>query len=130
MEQKWAPRDMPVFQLVPPAFEKQAIALYNCLKTPVVCFQTFWDVYGQLLTSFWALPLGAFLIKALENADCDMEVEVPLIPGLRDLRYGDTAVGELGFVYYGGLNNLFAITDTDEEEEVEDDLREYADFSD
>jgi hypothetical protein len=67
------------------------------------------------------------LAEALENADQGAEEEVPLISGLRDLRYGDAAVGELGYVYYGGLDNLSVVTEGDQEEE---DLREYADFSD
>jgi hypothetical protein len=127
MEQKWAPCDLPVFQLVPPPFEKQVNALYTSFRKPAVCFRTFWDVYDQLLTAFRALPQTVSLAEALENADQGAEEEVPLISGLRDLRYGDAAVGELGYVYYGGLDNLSVVTEGDQEEE---DLREYADFSD
>jgi hypothetical protein len=68
------------------------------------------------------------LIKALETANQDTEADVLLISGLRDLRYGDAVVGDLGYVYYGGLDNPSVITDGDQE--VEEDLREYADFSD
>jgi hypothetical protein len=66
------------------------------------------------------------LVEALENADNGAEEEVPLISGLWDLWYGDTTVGELGYVYYGGLDNPSAFADGDQEEEH---IREYADFS-
>lgn len=128
MEQKWAPRDLPVFQLVPPPFEKQVNVLYTSLGKPAVHFQTFWNVYDQLLTAFRALPQAVPLTEALGDTDQDVEEEVPLISGLRDLRYGDAAVGELGYVYYGGLDNPSVFTEGDQEEA--EDLREYADFSD
>ena len=127
MEQKWVPHDLPVFQLVPPLFEKHVNMLYTSLGKPAVCFQTFWNVYSQLLTAFRALPQTVPLAEALENTDQDVEEEVPLIPGLQDLRYGDGAVGELGYVYYGGLDNPSVFTG---EEGGLEDLREYADFSD
>jgi hypothetical protein len=128
MEQKWAPHDLPVFQLVPPPFEKHVNLLYISFGKPAVCFRTFWDVYNQLLTAFRALPQTVPLAEALENADDGAEEEVPLISGLRDLRYGDAAVGELGYVYYGGLDNPSAFADGDQEDQ--ENMREYADFSD
>ena len=82
MEQKWASCDLPVFQLVPLAFEEQVKILYTSLGKPAVCFQTFWDVYNQLLIAFRALPQATPLIQALENADQDAEIDVPLISGL------------------------------------------------
>ena len=66
-------------------------------------------------------------------ADLGAEECVPLLSGLRDLQFGDDAVGKLGYVYYGGLTNPSPLpTESDEEEEeVEYGLKpKYADFSD
>jgi len=134
MEQRWAPRDLPVFQLVPHAFDEQANFLYSNIGCPAVSSSTFWDVYKQLLSAFWALPATPLLDEAVSAAAAFVEgEEVPLLPGLRDLRYGDDGIGDLGYTYYGGLSQppaLPASTDSCEEEEVEYDLREYVDFSD
>jgi hypothetical protein len=131
MEQRWAPRDLPVFQLVPHAFDEQANILYSDIGCPAVSSSTFWDVYKQLLSTFRALPS---LDEAVSAAAAFVEgEEVPLLSGLRDLRYGDDEIGDLGYTYYGGLSQPPALppsTDSCEEEEVEYDLREYVDFSD
>lgn len=133
MEQRWAPRDLPVFELVPRSFNEQANVLYMNIGSPAVSSSTFWDVYKQLLSAFRALPASPLLDEAVSAAAaCVEEEEVPLLPGLRDLRHGDDGIGDLGYVYYGGLSqppNLPSSTDSDEEE-VTQDLREYVDFSD
>ncbi|KDR65144.1 hypothetical protein GALMADRAFT_1330174 [Galerina marginata CBS 339.88] len=132
MEERWAPRNLPVFQLVPPPFEEQANALYTGLGRPAVSSSTFWDVYKQLLSAFRALPMTPLLDKVVLAAAVEVqEEEVPLLPGLRDLRYGNDEIGDLGYVYYGGLNQPPALapsTDSDEED-VPDDLRDYVDFT-
>ena len=134
MEQRWAPHDLPVFQLVPPAFNEQANILYSNIGCPAVSSSTFWDVYKWLLSAFWALPATPSLDKAVSAAAAFVEgKEVPLLSGLRDLRYGDDGIGDLGYTYYGGLSRPPALppsTDSCEEEEVEYDLWEYVDFSD
>ena len=133
MEQQWAPRDLPVFQLVPPAFDEQANVLYTNIGCPVVSSSTFWDVYKQLLSAFRALPTIPLLDEAVSAAACVEDVEIPLLSGLRDLRYGDDGIGDLGYTYYGGLSQppgLPPSTESGEEEEVECDLQEYVDFSD
>jgi len=136
MEQRWAPRDLPVFQLVPQTFDEQANLLYDDLGHPAVSSSSFWDVYKQLLSAFRALPASSLLDEAvsLSAAAADVvEEEVPLLPGLRDLRYGNDEIGDLGYLYYGGLSQPPVqppSTDSDDEEEIEHDLREYVDFSD
>lgn len=124
---------MPIFDLVPPAFEKQISAFYSSLGCPAVSSANFWDIYIQLLDAFRALSPLAKITEALGKADLGTEEQVPLLSGLCDLRFNDNAVGELGYIYYGGLTNPSALpTESDEEEEeVEYDLRpEYVDFSD
>jgi len=126
MEKKWAPRNLPVFQLVPPAFEEHANVLYAKLGKPAVSSESFWLVYKKLLSVFQDLAASSSLDEAaLADDDGILDEEVPLLPGLRDLHYGDDALGELGYVYYGGLTNppsLEPHTESDEEEEVAVDL--------
>ena len=136
MEQRWAPRNLPIFLLVPPAFDKHAKILYDHIGKPAVSSKDFWDVFSLLIDAFRNLPDDPSLSEAFEVAEDGSEDRVPLLEGLRDLRYGDGGVGELGYIYYGGLHNPggdmhggdMPSTDS-EEEEVEQDLREYADFS-
>ena len=133
MEQWWAPHDLPIFQLVPQTFDEQANILYNNLGHPVVSSTSFWDIYKQLLSAFRALPAFPPLDEVVSAAAEVVEEEVPLLPGLRDLCYGNDGIWDLGYLYYGGLSQPPALplsTDNDDIEEIELDLREYVDFSD
>lgn len=127
MEQKWAPPNDPVFELTPPAFQEQADTLYEGLGRPAVTSETFWIVYTQLLFAFRNQAQTPELAVALSNtsADKDFVAEMPLIPGLQDLRHGGDVVGKHGYVYLGGLDKPPTQGQDDEE-----DLREFADFSD
>jgi hypothetical protein len=124
MEARWAPRDNPVFQLVPPTFAQQAADLYSYMGKPAVSSLTFWAVYQGLLAEFHALPDDPRLLEAFFAADEGADDEVDVLAGLRELRHGDNVVGEHGYIHYGGPENP---TGADEEDT---DLREYVDFSD
>jgi hypothetical protein len=106
IEDLYAPRDHPVFQLVPPAFEQRAQDLYTIIGRPAVSSDTFWTVYLQLLGRFRALQNDPELTHVLE---CHREMtqrvedeEIGLLPGLRELRNGDNVVGPHGEQYIGG----------------------------
>ena len=125
MEQWWAPHDLPIFQLVPQTFDEQANILYNNLGHPVVSSTSFWDIYKQLLSAFRALPAFPPLDEVVSAAAEVVEEEVPLLPGLRDLCYGNDGIWDLGYLYYGGLSQPPALplsTDNDDVEEIELDL--------
>ena len=47
-EEKWAPPDDPVFQLIPLDFKPYVTRCFEELGKPVVDFHTFWDVYCKL----------------------------------------------------------------------------------
>ena len=130
----WAPRHLPIFDLVPPAFRRQITAFYSSLGCPAVLSNNFWAICIELVNSFQTLWLLPPIAEALGMADLGAEEHVPLLSGLWDLQFGDDAVGKLGYVYYGGLTNpspLPTERDEEEEEEVEYGLKpEYADFSD
>ncbi|KAG6872106.1 hypothetical protein C0993_000493, partial [Termitomyces sp. T159_Od127] len=135
IEHKWAPRNDSVFQLVSPAFEHQVVALYDNLGKPAVSSDTFWDIYADLLAAFQLLPHNPQLQAAFSNADLNLEDDVPLIAGLKDLCHGD-AVGDLGYHYYGGLAEPPVAENTIGSDGYEDsyvdnnDLHDYVDFSD
>lgn len=134
MEQEWASPDDPVFQLVPPTFEKQVKVLYDKMGSPAVSSLTFWPVYEELLSSFRALPADPQLGEIFNTAEMAAEDRVPILPGLLELRHGDNVVGGLGYTYYGGLESPPSIggdgPDGEADEMANVDLREYVDFSD
>ncbi|KAG6875534.1 hypothetical protein C0993_008752 [Termitomyces sp. T159_Od127] len=86
----------------PHLFGAKDEALYDNLGKPAVSSDTFWDIYADLLAAFQLLPHNPQLQAAFSNADLNLEDDVPLIAGLKDLCHGD-AVGDLGYHYYGGL---------------------------
>lgn len=47
-EEKWAPIDDPVFQLVPLSFKPYVTQCFENMGKPEVNFETFWDVYCRL----------------------------------------------------------------------------------
>lgn len=47
-EEKWAPADDPVFQLVPLSFEPYVTQCFEDLGKPEVNTEKFWDVYHRL----------------------------------------------------------------------------------
>lgn len=47
-EEKWAPADDPIFDLVPPPFQELVDQCYDELGRPVVTFESFWEVYRDL----------------------------------------------------------------------------------
>ena len=102
MENKWAPPDHEVFQLVPPEFNYHAQNLYAIIGSPVINHNTFISVFRRLRDAF--LPFQAEHPLARYAASLDQEYDrdqhsVAIIPGLRDMRPGD----ELGNKQLGGF---------------------------
>ncbi|KAL0960439.1 hypothetical protein HGRIS_005482 [Hohenbuehelia grisea] len=129
-EERWAPPDDPVFHLVPPSFQSRVQDVYSSLGNPRVSSVTFWTIYNEVLHMLRQLPEDPALAPDLTVEASAFEVEVPILPGLQNLRNGDAVVGD------GAQSDV-----TDDEAEVEDslvldadvlgvDLRLYADFSD
>lgn len=58
-EKLYAPPDHPCFELVPPAFERKIVAVYAAMNTPEVTFDSFWEIYRELLRRLRALPYEA-----------------------------------------------------------------------
>ena len=93
-----------------------------------------------MLSLFQSLPEDPHISEAIKMADNGLEERVSLTENLGDLRFGDNGVAKLGYIYYGGLINPPLANDSittrtdytseDEREEVEEDLREFADFTD
>lgn len=138
VKDKWAPSHLPIFELVPQAFDEQINRVYASIGHPAISSRNFWEIYDLMLTSFQSLPEDAHVSRAIQMADNGLEEQVALTENLRDLRYGDNGVGDLGYIYYGGLTDPLPassslrtpISSEEECEEVEEDLREFADFTD
>ena len=109
METRYAPPEHPVFQLTPPLFDDMAQKLYANLGRPAVSSETFWDVYTALLNSVRAVDDASDFNDApqsSEHVEADEIIdELPLLPNLRELRYGDEIAGPQRFVYAGGLES-------------------------
>lgn len=105
MEQEFSPPNHPVFELVPPEFEQIIAIFYEELGSPTVEKATFWTIYNNLVYRF-------------RNAQ-----DLPAM-AYKEPDWSQHEIGpSFDFSEYGEF--------TDTEEEVGDeDLREYADFSD
>lgn len=103
MEQKYAPPDHPVFELVPPTFGIQAQHYYSALKLDAVSSKTFWNIYSALLHAFKSgmdedNELSSILAEVeksthIDQLECD---KIDMLPGLKPFRAGGTAVGDGG----------------------------------
>jgi hypothetical protein len=147
VEQEYAPADHPVFELVPPAFNERAEALYDFIGRPVVQSDTFWDVYRHLLQQFHveqhALHVAPILMAHNDIIQAlALEKEMALLPNLKELRNGADVVGPPQSKYIGGMVNNPPVTglrpglDLEPEEEgIDDDSHggiaepQYAEFT-
>ena len=103
MEQKYAPPEHPVFELVPPAFEIRVQHYYSALKLEAVGSKTFWNVYSALLHAFKSesgmdnllSPVLAEVERSthVDQLECD---KIDMLPGLKPFRAGGKAVGDGG----------------------------------
>lgn len=125
IEQKWAPPDDPVFQLVPPTFEDQVSELYAAIGSPAVSSLSFsfWVIYVKLLLAFRNLPEDPSLEAALLAAHEGEVLKVDIIPGLRELRRNEDFIGAIP--KEGDQDSSEGDIDSDDI-----DLRDFADFSD
>lgn len=90
MEELYAPKDHPVFELTPPLFNQLAGNHYSNLGSPTVNSSSFWDVYTALLACFQSnahLTLNSELDSILEDARQALETalndNIDILPGLQ-----------------------------------------------
>ncbi|KAF4577029.1 hypothetical protein EYR36_005016 [Pleurotus pulmonarius] len=140
--QQWAPPDDPVFELVPPSFQRHVQAIYTTLGRPTVSSATFWTTYARLLEALRTVPDEICVPDEILQEASAFEVEVPILSNLRNIRMGDIPIGE-SVEKITGLRS--AVCDDSEDEvarslyesgeemdadEMGLDLREFADFTD
>lgn len=136
VEVQWAPTDDPVFLRAPAAFQDQAQVLYATFGSPPVSSNNFWQVYIDLLNAFRHVNRNPELDNLL-SLPIDLGIDnVPLMAGLQDLPHGDQDLGQLGYIYMGGLNEPPSYSPDSKDgtlgeakEAEETDLREYVVFS-
>lgn len=124
MEQKYAPPDHPVFELVPPAFGIRAQRYYSQLKLGAVGSKTFWNIYSALLHAFKSEmdnELSPVLAEVERSTHIDQleNDKIDMLPGLMPFRAGGTAVGDGGDGY--NSDESLSATMTESEEEAEGD---------
>lgn len=102
----WAPRNHPVFQLVPPAVGEHLELLYCILERPDITRDTFWDIYTALLNLWksgeedqdWDPDIAAELEAQANAPDAGEDNGVPvmdIISGLQPVQFGVNGVPSL-----------------------------------
>ncbi|KAJ7079727.1 hypothetical protein B0H15DRAFT_787815 [Mycena belliarum] len=91
VEAEFAPANHEVFQLTPPEFDRWANTYYTQMGKPLVTYDTFWDVYRELLAYFMRVPnveqdLHIPLSLHAETERRINEEELPLMLGQQPLR--------------------------------------------
>ena len=126
MEQKYAPPEHPVFELVPPAFEIRAQHYYSAQKLEAVGSKTFWNIYSAFLHAFKSesgtdnllSPVLAEVERSthVDQLECN---KIDMLPRLKPFRAGGKAVGD------GGDGNdsdhLLYVSMTESENDSEED---------
>ena len=67
MEAMYAPRDDPVFKLVPDAFAIRAHAIWSNMGCPEPDFDTVWDIYRAILRGLREMPADEGFTRMLED---------------------------------------------------------------
>ena len=121
---QFAPPDHEVFQLTPPAFDQHASLFYNSLGRPQISYDSFWDIYRQILRLFQVNEGQPEDTRSLVNTlaeelnshfDTIARISnegVSLLPGMEELRQGGRVVGDTGGS--SGFSNIPAAEFTDE----------------
>ncbi|KAH7870716.1 uncharacterized protein C8R40DRAFT_1056282, partial [Lentinula edodes] len=114
MEAKYAPPDDPALQLTPPEFQVLADTVYASLGSPVITLNNLWGVYSDMLEGLRLLREAQTesFQTVLQGSDAAFNCEMPLIPGLEELREG------------------LEIVPGESESGDDEDHREYADWTD
>ncbi|KAF9062400.1 hypothetical protein BDP27DRAFT_1483240, partial [Rhodocollybia butyracea] len=130
MEAKYAPPDDPSLQLTPPEFQDIADNIYQQLGSPIVTLDNLWSVYTDMLAGLkqlWETEVESFQ-TVMNTADAAFDSNMPLIPNLKELREG-LEIMPGGPHYMGGLNAGKGPDVLEQEEDDEEDLREYAEWT-
>jgi hypothetical protein len=67
VEERWAPSDHKVFQLVPPHFGRLSAHLWEGLGCPIVSADSLWIVFSQLVDAFRGVAPDPHLELALQD---------------------------------------------------------------
>ena len=80
VEEAWAPKDHPVFQLTSPSFEEYYKLIYDSIGRPTVDADSFWMIFSTMQERFDALaaPALAAFATELRTAQQAFEQEVAL----------------------------------------------------
>ena len=107
MEALYAPRNHPVFELVPPLFHERVSELYMAIGQPEVTINSFWDIYRDLLERLrngHDEQLSTVLDSHKETLSRDQE-DMPLLPGMDPFRLGQPLQPGRRGQYIGGLDD-------------------------
>lgn len=130
VEALYAPRDHPVFELVPQTFHERVDNLYSAIGQPEITQETFWNVYLELLNQLQNgqdEELTNIISSHQELESTQPDEDMPLLPEMEPFRLGQPLNVGNG-VYIGGLDASngdycpeHAIFTSEEEESDSDD---------
>lgn len=113
-EEKWAPPNDPVFQLVPLDFESYVVRCFEELGELTVELESFWDVYRQLRDLVeLAVPDVVAATLGESIADDDDSAPEPIEFALDDAEFDDDEDGEDD----DDEGEMFCVDFTNEEDE-------------
>jgi hypothetical protein len=118
------------YSLLHPEFQAIADDIYQQLGSPIVTLDNLWTVYTDMLAELRQLQetqVESFQ-TVMNTSDVAFNSNMPLIPGLEELREG-LEITPGGPHYMGGLNAGKGPDVLEQEEDDEEDLREYAEWA-
>ena len=106
IEAEYAPKDHPVFELVPQAFHERAENLYVAMGQPVVMTETFWAIYCDFLKQLCdgsdeVLPE---ILNSHEQSLAQQDIKMALLPDMEPFRLGQPLDIARNGNYIGGLD--------------------------
>jgi len=127
VEALYAPKDHPVFELVPQTFHELADNLYSAIGQPEITHETFWDIYRELLRQLrngQDEELAGIISSHRELESTQPDEEMDLLPNMEPFRLGQPLNIGNNVSYIGGLDGdprpEYAIFTSDEEEDDSD----------
>lgn len=127
VEALYAPKDHPVFELVPQTFHELADNLYSAIGQPDITCETFWDIYLELLGQLrngQDEELAGIISSHRELESTQPDEDMALLPNMEPFCLGQPLNIGNNVSYIGGLDGdpspEYAMFTSDEEESDSD----------
>ncbi|KAI0080939.1 hypothetical protein K474DRAFT_1588842, partial [Panus rudis PR-1116 ss-1] len=110
-ERQWAPKDHPVFDLVPPDFAPFVREVYTRIGEPAIAYKTFWTVYNAMRDEAVRMIQGEpqagvrLVLSAHANVpDAGEDQGIQLLQHSRAANFGEGDIPELRAIHGGSFS--------------------------